>query len=145
MRVNDTAKIQHIQYRQTACGWDSFRRGSGQKVVGFSFYGDINSNLSIEKGYFEGLLENLKLIPLRYPGWIMRLYFDINKNDSIMHALCKLACSDTNLDICDTANLPGIPLKNASKIFPMDWRHFSTLDPQVNMPFILSLPSNDQT
>jgi hypothetical protein len=133
IRVNDTAKNQNILFKQTTCGWDSFRRGATQKIVGFSFYGDMKSKLSIEKGYFEGLIENLKLMTSQYPGWIMRLYFDVDKNDPLMNALCNLACSDNNLDICDTANLPGIPLKNATKIFPMNWRHFPTLYPPVNI------------
>jgi hypothetical protein len=29
---------------KTTCGMDAFRRGPGQKIVGFSFYGDINSD-----------------------------------------------------------------------------------------------------
>jgi hypothetical protein len=29
---------------KTTCGLDAFRRGPGQKIVGFVFYGDINSN-----------------------------------------------------------------------------------------------------
>ncbi len=88
IRVNDTAKNQNILFKQTTCGWDSFRRGAGQKIVGFSFYGDMKLKLSIEKGYFDGLIENLNLMPSRYPGWIMRLYFDVDKNDPLMNALC---------------------------------------------------------
>ncbi len=110
---------------------DAFRRGVGQKIVGFSFYGDINSNIAKVKGYFEGIGENLKLMPTRYPGWIMRLYFDLDKKDPVLHELCKLACNDSNLDICDAANLPGIPMKNATEVFAMNWRFFPTLDPQV--------------
>ena len=66
------------------------------------------------------------------PGWVMRLYFDLDKADPIHDALCKLACSDTNLDICDAANLPGTPMKDATKVFAMNWRFFPTLDPQVS-------------
>ena len=40
-------------------------------------------------------------------GWVMRLYFDLDKTDPIHAALCKLACSDTNLDICDAAQGEG--------------------------------------
>ena len=28
---------------QTTCSLDAFKRGSGQKIVGFSLYGDYNS------------------------------------------------------------------------------------------------------
>jgi hypothetical protein len=29
---------------KTTCGLDAFQRGPGQRIVGFSFYGDINSD-----------------------------------------------------------------------------------------------------
>ena len=54
------------------------------KVIGFSFYGDVNSDRSKRKGYFEGILANLKLIPKFYPGWTMRLYHDLNGNDPLL-------------------------------------------------------------
>ena len=40
----------------------------GQRIVGFSFYGDVNSSVAIEKGYFDGIVGNLKLMPKFYPG-----------------------------------------------------------------------------
>ena len=55
-------------FNETTCGPDSFQRGPGQKIVGFSFYGDVNSQLSIDRGYFEGIEENLKFLPIYYPG-----------------------------------------------------------------------------
>ncbi len=63
---------------------------------------------------------------------VLKCWPNLLQKDPVMSALCKLACSDNNLDICDTSKLPGVPLRNATKIFPMNWRHFSTLDPQVN-------------
>ena len=39
---NDSAS-DHIYFENTTCSMDAFRRGSSQKIVGFSFYGDINS------------------------------------------------------------------------------------------------------
>ena len=119
-------------FNETTCGLDAFKRGGGQKVVGYSFYGDMNSNKSIEKGYFEGIIENLKLMPIHYPGWIMRLYFDLDKSDPVFDEICKLACNNNNLDLCDAANLPGTPMRDARKVFPMNWRFFPTLDPQVS-------------
>ena len=34
-------------------------------------------------GYFEGIVGNLELMPTYYPGWIMRLYYDLDDNDPI--------------------------------------------------------------
>ena len=122
-----------IPYNQTTCGRDAWRRGVGQKIVGFSFYGDINTNMSKKKGYFQGIVDNLKLMPRYYPGWVMRLYYDLEDADPLMEDLCNLACHDPNLDICYVRQLPGTPKKDASKIFAMNWRFFPTLDPQVDV------------
>ena len=35
-------------------------------------------------GYFEGIAENLRLMPVYYPGWIMRLYHDVENEDPVM-------------------------------------------------------------
>ena len=76
------------------------------------------------------------MMPVYYNGWIMRLYVDFGQlnqvqNRSIKDELCELACTYPNFDICDVSNLPGTPVKDASKIFAKNWRFFPTLDPQV--------------
>ena len=81
-------------------------------------------------------MENLKLIPKYYPGWIVRLYTDYEIEDKIFEKLCRLACHYSNLDICHVKDLPGTPVSDASKFFPMNWRFFPTLDPQVQIQFI---------
>ena len=121
----------------------------------------FTSNIS---GYFEGIVGNLQLMPIYYPGGVIRLYHDIRSDDPVMkvyfafeysyqntnvsitlHAgvceffyfllqdLCNLACTDTNIDLCNVRQLPGKPMPNAIKIFPMNWRWFPTMDPQVSM------------
>ena len=118
---------------QTTCSSDAFYRGPHQKVISFSFYGDINSEKSKMKGFFEGIIGNLKLIPKFYPGWIMRLYYDLDKKNPVLKDICELACNDNNLDLCEVKHLPGTPVVNATDIFAMNWRFFPTLDPQVIM------------
>ena len=39
-----------IPYNETTCSNSAYQRGSGQKIVGFSIYGDLNSNKSRSKG-----------------------------------------------------------------------------------------------
>ena len=53
--------------------------------------------------------------------------------------LCDLACKSPILDICNAKRLPGTPEVDASKIFPMMWRFFPTLDPQVYFTSFLHL------
>ena len=89
-----------IQNRST-CSQYATDRGPGQKVISFSFYGKLKS------AYFNGIAGNLALIPLFYPDYIMRLYLDINalKTEDDYKDLCKLYCSDPNLDLCDVGKI----------------------------------------
>ena len=50
------------------CSARSERRGRGQKVVSFSLWGPSNS------GYWKGIVENLEVVEVHYPGWVVRLY-----------------------------------------------------------------------
>ena len=34
-------------------------------------------------GYFDGIVGNLMLVPIYYPGWVMRLYYDLEDRDPI--------------------------------------------------------------
>ena len=37
----------------------------------------------IIQGYFDGIVGNLMLVPIYYPGWVMRLYYDLEDRDPI--------------------------------------------------------------
>ena len=67
--VNDEESI--IPYNDTTCSTDAYERGKGQKVIGFSFYGDINTDYSKKKGYFEGMhqIELKNLFVTSCPLW----------------------------------------------------------------------------
>ena len=82
-------------------------------------------------------------MPKYYPGWILRVYVDYDSTDVILKKLCHLACDNkySNLDICHVKQLPGIPFKDASNVFGMNWRFFPTLDPQVYILLLLK-PTN---
>ena len=79
-------------------------------------------------------------------GWIIRLYYDLDQDDPILPKLCGLSCQ-TNFDLCDVQRLPGTPISmgktkymsrelntelKGKNIFPMNWRFFPTIDPQVD-------------
>ena len=123
-----------INFNDTTCGLKSYLRGQGQKVIGFSYYGDSRSKHHQEKKYFEGIKSNLELLGKYYPDWIIRLYYDpASSEDPVLPKLCHLSCSSGHLDLCDIQRLPGTPKRNATHVFPMNWRFFPTIDPQVDI------------
>ena len=60
-------------YNDSTCSMASYLRGPGQKVIGFSFYGNPNSTKGKERKYFQGIEDNLGLVPLHYPNWTVRV------------------------------------------------------------------------
>ena len=80
--------------------------------------------------HYQGIEENLALLPLHYPGWTIRVYYDLEHDDPVLSSLCGLACSNPGLDICYVRDNPASG--DISKIFAMNWRFFPTLDPQVD-------------
>eukprot|EP00094_Tigriopus_californicus_P010194 TCALIF_09833-PA protein Name:"Protein of unknown function" AED:0.10 eAED:0.10 QI:0/0.33/0.25/1/0.33/0.25/4/193/306 len=129
------------RYNGTSCSKDAFSRGPGQKVVSFALYGDRNSTHWKEKGYFEGIRGNLETMEKMLPEGIMRIYFDLEPGDLILDELCHLACQSQVLDLCHARKLPGTPMKDAHRVFPMMWRFFPTLDWQVDQCFSRDLDS----
>ena len=112
-----------VQFSDTTCGRDAFRRGSNQKVAGFSFYGNTSSTAHKSKKYFEGIKENLSLVRSQYgDDWVMRLYYDLDQTDELMGQLCELACNNSHLDLCNVRQLPGNPVMEARDIHPSIWR-----------------------
>ena len=148
--LTSTAKIntstifpQQIGFNSTTCGWSAYQRGSHQKIVGFSFYGNSNSSVHNAKQYFVGIKENLeKMTELYGEDWVMRLYYDLEPSDQqLMGQLCDLACANNNIDLCNIRQLPGTPVRDATEIFAMNWRFFPTLDPQVDLYLCRDLDS----
>ena len=73
-----------VQFSDTTCGREAFQRGSNQKVVGFSFYGNESSGVHKLKKYFDGIEENLRLVRSQYgDDWSMRLYYDLAQSDEL--------------------------------------------------------------
>ena len=73
---------------QNLCSPASARKGDGQRVVSFSFYGDLTEQ------YWRGIRDNLELITDLYPDWVVRLYVSREDNSlATVEQLCSLQCS----------------------------------------------------
>ena len=122
------------------CSDISFRRGAGQKVVGFTFYeptageNAVGEDKSLRE-YFEGIQENVDLVRKFYgPEWVVRVYYQVSSNSSTLDKLCDLTCSEPSLDICDANYNPR--LGNTTILFPLLWRFLPVID--VNVDLFLS-------
>ena len=83
-------------------------------------------------GLLKGIEENLELMGEFYPGWTVRVYFDLEPGSYLHQDLCRLACSNPALDMCYVRRLPSS--LDISRVFAMIWRFFPVVDPQVGCP-----------
>ena len=133
--VSKDKQKNQVLFNETTCSYNAYRRGSGQKIVGFSYYKSIYRPSKKQNLFFSGIKGNLDLMPLLYPGWVMRLYTNLKANDSSWTDLLKLLSSNPNIDLCIIQNLPGTHTKEASNNFGMNWRFYPALDQQVKLTF----------
>ncbi|XP_023341272.1 uncharacterized protein LOC111711215 [Eurytemora carolleeae] len=117
--------VDSIPSTKTLCGFHSESRGEKQKIISFSFFGDLKSV------YYNGIENNLNYLDEHYPGWIMRLYLDpTNLNLNASHDLCTLSCKSNRMDLCSVLSVP--PYGDISRKFGMIWRFLPLADPFVD-------------
>ena len=78
----------------TVEGWNIcllmvFFRGSGQKIIAFSFYDGQKQKMN-KQNYFEGIAPNVEAALRFYPGWVIRLYLDLGTNTKQLPVLVPL-------------------------------------------------------
>ena len=70
-------------------------------------------------------------MPQLYPGWTMRVYYDLPPDSGLLADLCQFACDQPHLDLCYVRHLPSHT--DIAKVFAMIWRFFPVLDPHVDL------------
>lgn len=117
---------------QSQCGRKSLRRGAGQRVVSFSFYGPPKPR------YLQGVKANLAALRLHFPGWLLRLYVDHHSLDpDTMDQLMDLA-SDPAMDLCIGLEHEGLDLSGRNGML---WRFLPLLDQLVDVVLVRDLDS----
>lgn len=111
----------------TTCGKDAFQRGTAQKVISYSYFGDPKT--PTQRQYFQGIALNAKMMHQFYPGWVMRVYHNLTDGAQ----LCDLMCRYDNLDFCDIQSNPQFG--SLQTILPTIWRFVPIVDDQVRFPF----------
>lgn len=117
--------LQHIKdsLGESACSDIATLRGAGQKVVSYSVGGKNSAE------YVFGAQQLVPQVKEMYPGWTMRLYTDASTNPYTW--MCPFVCTNPHLDMCDTAQLPG--LGNVTHSHPRMWRFATMGDPLVHL------------
>lgn len=120
--------------------YSTLRRGFGQKVIGFSLFGQENF-------YYNFLTENMIRAARFMPGWVIRVYHDGSINRSVV---CEKQCLTKrsrdpnathddiyydNIDFCDVEKLPyGFESTwSATYMIPMSWRWLPVGDSFVDV------------
>ena len=124
-----------VLFNETACSYHAYRRGSGQKIVTYSYYKSTSRPSGKQNLYLAGIKENLDLMPLLYPGWVMQVYIDLDADDTNLSHLYKLVSSNPNIDLCHILNPPGTHKKKTPDVLGINWRFYAALDPQVKLMF----------
>ena len=118
--------------RNTTCDPSTWVRGPGQRVVAYTYFEHpAKAAKSKERNYLKGIRENLELIKKHYPGFTMRLYYQVpeTSESGVMDELCELACKEPMFDLCNAADNPR--LGNMTVLYPLLWRFMPVLDLQV--------------
>ena len=120
-----------------------------KNVISYSYYEKTRPEMlgtwrpdPYHRNYFNGIEKNLKDISNNFgPEWSMRLYIQMSKMSTSQRThLYNLSYSYPDVfEICDVEKLPRFG--NISHIFAMNWRFFTTIDPQVNIAFSRDLDS----
>ncbi|XP_049849060.1 uncharacterized protein LOC126317237 [Schistocerca gregaria] len=113
----------------STCGEGATARGPGQRVVAFSYYGDVNNT----RGYYTGIERNAAAIGGLYPGWTMRVYHDVPPGDrfAASRELDRLSREFPHLDLCYVGDVPGYgDLRGRQQ---NAWRFLAMADPLVDV------------
>ena len=85
----------NISLSNTTCSEEAYYKGSRQKVISFTYFepsqseGEAVPSNKTNRDYFLGIRENLRLVKTFYPGYNMRLYYQVYSETSLAE-LCHL-------------------------------------------------------
>ncbi len=106
----------------TTCGETAFKRGKGQKVLAYTFFSGVGDG---KRRYLDGIQMNAEAASRLYPEWFIRVYH----NETDVAKLCRIACSNSNVDLCQVAETPM--LGDVRWVMPTLWRFLPLADEQV--------------
>ncbi|CAL8068276.1 unnamed protein product [Orchesella dallaii] len=124
---------------QSYCSWEATFNGEHQRVISYSLF---KSNVKGEKKSWKeklwkkGLTDNLERLRKYFPGWIIRVYSDLDDDEFI----CDLRCQNLDFFWCDIRNL-GTYGDLSSQMDSRTWRFLPLGDPTVDVFLIRDIDS----
>ncbi|CAL8068274.1 unnamed protein product [Orchesella dallaii] len=116
---------------QSFCSFEATHHGAHQRVISYSLFESKDHqerNAWAEKRWKKGLIDNLLKMRKYFPGWVLRVYSDIDHDEF----LCKLRCQNPDFFWCDIRNIaPYGDL--SSKMASRTWRFLPLGDPTVDI------------
>ncbi|CAL4107631.1 unnamed protein product [Meganyctiphanes norvegica] len=101
--------------RISTCSTTATMRGPRQQVVAYSLFGKFPNE------YSDAIHLQAESIKELYPGWVMRVYHDLDLTlETMQRWMCDLECRYPHLDFCDINNLPV--LGDISSTAGSSWR-----------------------
>lgn len=118
--------------------------GSGQRVLSYTYYTpwrnarkqymENGKPTDTEERFLELLNPLVKEAAAIYPGWRMRIYHNVTKEDTqAFSTFCQLYCDHEFVDLCDARQLPGIGDLNTKFPIGRFWRFQVLADPTVSV------------
>jgi len=118
--------------------YESNLRGPGQRVISYTLYGNITDAVVFKK-YFSLLNEIATTAHDLYPGWIIRIYHNLDENQK---EICDAYCNHDNVELCSVPKIveglnktikSDIDPKLVSGLNPKMYRYLPMLDPNVDV------------
>ncbi|CAL4087839.1 unnamed protein product, partial [Meganyctiphanes norvegica] len=122
--ISDILHAIETSYGGSSCSAEATFRGPSQYVVSLSVFGIFPNE------YYSGIQHIVEQVATLYPGWVMRLYHDLDIHDEHQQAwLCQLTCMNSHIDLCNIRNITG--LGDISSSHGQVWRMAVIGDPLV--------------
>ncbi|XP_032798069.1 uncharacterized protein LOC116934719 isoform X2 [Daphnia magna] len=137
----DELQIIHFKHRQggkrlepdqfdSTCSRAADQRGPHQKIISYSIYGNF-CRAEIAKKYLKPFIQTLTRIPSVYPGWVVRIYHNVTKDDGETWNMINNTLNLGNhIDFCNATEI--IRNRKLADIFAMTWRWLPLLDNMVD-------------
>lgn len=112
------------------CSKSSTARGPNQRVIAYTLYGDA-TDPKVFLRYFSWLRNISVTAQSYYPGWIVRIYHNIQMDQEVAGPhLCNVYCHSTNMDLCSVPWMVQ-QIRNRTSLWPVQPDLLAQMNPRM--------------